>query len=368
MTQRTIAALVAVPLLLALLAVAVFTPLPYATYAPGLTVDVLGSDGDGDGDAGSGSDDGQPEAEVTGEAEIIQVEGHRTYRDKGQLRMTTVFVSLPGANKTLPELIGAWFDEDRAVYPYDAVHDADETVEESRRAGAIDMVSSQDQAVAVALEELGYEVTPAVMAAFVEKDTPATGKLEVGDLFLQVNGTPVTAPDQMAGLVGAAPKGQPVEIELLRDGQRRTVEVVPEQVDGQSRLGVTLGTGYRFPFEVSVNIDDQIGGPSAGLMFSLAIYDALTPGALTGGKSVAGTGTIAADGKVGPIGGIQQKIAGARRDGAELFLVPAANCADALGADAGDMRLVRATTMHEARLAIEDWAADPDATLPSCED
>ncbi|WP_122818285.1 YlbL family protein [Nocardioides pantholopis] len=364
MTQRTIAALVAVPLLLALFAVAVFTPLPYATYAPGLTVDVLGTTEDD----GKGSGDGETETEETGEVEIIQVDGHEVYRDEGQLRMTTVFVSLPGAEKTLPELIGAWFDEDRAVYPYDAVHDEDETVEESRRTGAIDMVSSQDQAVAVALEELGYQVTPAVMAAYIEKDTPAQGVLEVGDLFLRVNGTAVSTPDQMAELVAATPEGDPVEIDLLRDGEKRTVMLLPEQVDGQARVGVTLGTGYRFPFEVSVNIDAQIGGPSAGLMFSLAIYDALTPGALTGGKSVAGTGTISADGEVGPIGGIQQKIAGARRDGADLFLVPEDNCADALGAEAGDMRLVRATTMHEARLAIEAYAEDPDAKLPSCED
>ena len=99
-----------------------------------------------------------------------------------------------------------------------------------------------------------------------------------------------------------------------------------------TRVGIVPGTGFTFPFDVHVNIDPDIGGPSAGLMFSLAIYDTLTPGSLTGDELVAGTGTIPDDGSVGPIGGIQQKIVAARDDGAELFLVPPDNCADALGA------------------------------------
>ena len=114
--------------------------------------------------------------------------------------------------------------------------------------------------------------------------------------------------------------------------------------------------------------DPAIGGPSAGLMFSLGIYDTLTPGSLTGGHAVAGTGTVDASGRVGSIGGIQQKIVGARDAGAELFLVPPDNCKEALGAPRGDMRLVRADTMHEAREAIAAGVKDHDADLPSCEE
>jgi PDZ domain-containing protein len=101
-------------------------------------------------------------------------------------------------------------------------------------------------------------------------------------------------------------------------------------------------------------------------MFSLGIYDTLTPGSLTGGETVAGTGTIDASGKVGPIGGIQQKIAAADAAGAELFLVPPDNCKDAVGAQNGDMRLVRAPTMHSAVESIEAWVKNPDVDLPSC--
>ena len=136
--------------------------------------------------------------------------------------------------------------------------------------------------------------------------------------------------------------------------------------DGVPRIGIVPGNGFDFPFQVHVNIDPDVGGPSAGLMFSLAIYDTLTPGSLTGDAAVAGTGTMSEDGSVGPIGGIQQKIVGARDDGAELFLVPPDNCADALQAPNGDMRLVRADTMHDAVEALETWVDDPDATLPTC--
>ncbi len=132
------------------------------------------------------------------------------------------------------------------------------------------------------------------------------------------------------------------------------------------QVGIQLGQGFILPFPVSVTIDPRIGGPSAGLMFSLAIYDTLTPGSLTDGGEVAGTGEISAEGKVGPIGGIQQKIAGARDDGAQLFLVPADNCDDAKGARNGDMRLARVDTFETALKAVQTWAADHDAKLPSC--
>ncbi len=155
---------------------------------------------------------------------------------------------------------------------------------------------------------------------------------------------------------------------VRRDGKPVTVVVKPRVVDGDLRVGVTSGPGFIFPFQVSVDIPEDIGGPSAGLMFSLAIYDTLTPGSLTGGQIVAGTGTIDATGKVGPIGGIQQKVVAARQSGAELFLVPADNCADATGAPNEGMRLVKATTMHEARQSIAAWVKDPDATLPTCEE
>jgi len=186
---------------------------------------------------------------------------------------------------------------------------------------------------------------------------------------VEVGGVPIKSAEDVAKAVRQAPADQPIAFKVRRGGAHGKVvetQITPTVIDGNQRVGIRIGIGYEFPFDVSVNISDNIGGPSAGLMFSLAIYDTLTKGSLTGGQVVAGTGTMGSDGKVGPIGGIQQKIVGAREDGAELFMVPPANCAEALDARNGDMRLVKAVTMHAAVQAIEKWVDNPDAELPSC--
>ncbi|WP_372729832.1 PDZ domain-containing protein [Nocardioides sp.] len=346
MTQRTLAGILAAPLVLALLVIAATQPLPYVTYEPGLTVDVLG---DTDG------------------AEIIQINGQKTYRDDGELRMTTVYVSQPDAKLNLFDVMSDWISREDAVYPYKAVYRPDETTEQSREDGAVEMVSSQDAAIAVALAELGYDVEPALEVLSVSDNAPADGRLKVRDVFRSINGTPVEEPEDIIDTLQATPPGEAVTFEVLRGGEPTTVRVVPTtNEEGNQVVGIRLGTGYVFPFQVSVNIADNIGGPSAGLMFSLGIYDTLTPGSLTDGRIVAGTGTINGAGQVGPIGGIQQKIVAARDAGAELFLVPPDNCADALGSQNGDMRLVRAPTMHSATDSIKAWVDDPDADLPTC--
>ena len=347
MTQRTIAGLLAVPLLVVLWVRAATEPLPYVTYEPGLTVDVL--------------------AQSHG-SEIIQVAGHKAYRDDGELRMTTVYVSQPDAHVTLFELMRDWISPEASVYPYKAVYRQGETTEQNRQEGAVDMVSSQDTATAVALDELGYHVKPALEVLSVTDGAPADGELQVRDILQKVNGKPVATADDLTAAIAASGAGTPVTFGVLRDGKAVDVPVTPEQKDGRPQVGIQIGLGYVFPFQVSVKIGPDIGGPSAGLMFSLGIYDTLTPGSLTGGEVVAGTGTIDQHGKVGPIGGIQQKVVGARDAGAELFLVPPDNCADALGAPNGDMRLVRADTMHDAVTDIEAWVKDHDADLPTCED
>ena len=345
MTERLYAALLAGVLLTGLVVAALVLPLPYVTYQPGLTVDVLGEEGG---------------------SEIIQVSGHPVYRDDGQLRMTTVYVTQPGGRVSVFDAMRAWLSDEEAIYPYDAVYGPDETAEDSKTESAVQMVSSQDAATAVALEQLGVDVQPVVEVLNVSAGFPADGKLEVRDVLRKVGTTTITTPQDVVDAVDAAADGAPLVFEITRAGEPKSVSVTPKQVDGRWRIGVTTGPGYTFPFQVDVNIDPNIGGPSAGLMFSLAIYDTLTPGSLTDGATVAGTGTIDSEGKVGPIGGIQQKVVAARDAGAELFLVPADNCAEALGAPNGDMRLVRVATMPDALASIKAWDADPDADLPSC--
>ena len=347
MTERTLAGLLAVPLVVALWVAALLVPLPYVVYSPGYTIDVLGK---------------------TKGTETIEVRGAPSYHDDGQLRFTTVFVTQPDTHIGLLQAMGAWIDPDAAVYPYDTVFQPGETDATSRREGAAQMSSSQDTAVAVALTELGRDFETEVVVGSVQPGSPSEGVLREGDQLVAVGGDRISSPNQVVSAVEDDTDGRPLEIRVLRGGAEQSVSVQPEDTSDGPRIGVQLGLSYDFPFEVDFGIDPDIGGPSAGLMLSLAVYDVLTEGSLTGGEVVAGTGELFPNGAVGPIGGIDQKIAAARDDGASLFMVPRDNCEDAIDAPRGDMRLVRADTMSDALAAIKTWAGDHDADLPACPD
>ncbi|GAA4808002.1 PDZ domain-containing protein [Nocardioides caeni] len=345
MNQRLIAACIAAPLVLILGGLALAVPLPYASYSPGPTFDILGQDSD--------------------EAEVIQVDGHEAYYDEGQIRFTTVIASSYDDRLALGDAISRWLDRDKAVVPYDVVHPPDSSAEAEKAEGAVQMTNSQDVAKAIALIELGYDLKTAVKVAAVDPEGPAEGKLLVGDLISKVDGNAANSTEELVAAVQTHDDGSLVELLVKRGDKELTVRLLPEEVKGTPRVGISVSTGFEFPFDITLRVDPTVGGPSAGLMFSLAIYDTLTPGSLTDGATIAGTGELRADGSVGPIGGIQQKIAGAEQAGAELFLVPPDNCADVAGLDP-DLRLVRVETMHDARVAIEAWVADPDADLPAC--
>lgn len=349
MSQRLIAVCIAGPLALILGGIALAVPLPYASYSPGPTFDILGKD--------------------ENQAEVIQVDGHKAYYDDGQIRFTTVIASSNGQKLTLGDALTRWLDPDRAVVPYDVVHPPDQSAEDEEAEGAIQMSTSQDTAKAVALKELGTEVPTAVQVALVQEDGPSQDKFLAGDIFKEVDGEPVVDAEQIIAAVGKHTDRSNVEFRILRGKDELTVRVKPDLVDVKGkqtpRVGISLGLGYEFPFDIKLRVDPTVGGPSAGLMFSLAIYDTLTPGSMTGGATVAGTGELLPDGRVGPIGGIEQKIAGAQKAGAQLFFVPKDNCPDVKDLDP-DLRLVKATTMHEARLALEKWSEDHDADLPAC--
>jgi Lon-like protease len=345
MSQRLIAVCIAAPLALVLGVLAIAVPLPYGAYKPGPTFDILGKDAD--------------------EAELIQVDGHEAYYDEGEIRFTTVIASPHGDKLSLGDAIARWVSPDDAVVPYDLVHPPDRTAEDEEAEGAIQMTTSQDTAKAIALKELGYDVPSAVQVALVAEDGPAKGKLLVRDVFKEVDGKKVTTSDDVVNAVREHRDGSPVTFKVRRDQRELEVTVKPEIVKGTPRVGVHLGLGYEFPFAINLRVDPTVGGPSAGLMFALAIYDTLTPGSLTDGEPIAGTGELRPDGTVGAIGGVEQKIAGAEEAGAELFLVPAGNCADVADIDT-DLTLVKATNVHEVRTALERWAADRDADLPTC--
>jgi PDZ domain-containing protein len=132
---------------------------------------------------------------------------------------------------------------------------------------------------------------------------------------------------------------------------------------GAPVIGVQVQENYKFPFNVRITVGD-IGGPSAGMMFALGIIDMLTPMNLTNGKFIAGTGEITASGQVEPIGGIQQKMVGARDAGATVFLAPAGNCSDTVGAVPAGLRVVKVSTLSQAVTDLE--AIKAGKSVPSC--
>lgn len=348
MTRRTAAGLLALGLLIVLGTVGLRQPVDYVTFRPGPTMNVLGTY------------DGKT---------IVNVSGHQTYRDDGALRMVTVFAGGPDDEVTLPGMLYGWADPDIAVLPSSIYRG--QTDASNRQESAVEMSSSQDSATAAALTALGITYRTEATVSDVAKDGASAGKLAKGDVLLGVNGSSAPDATKLLDLIRAIKPGTPTSITYRRDGDEKTVTVTTKPAPDDpkvSRIGVSVGIDYVFPFEVKIQLPDTIGGPSAGMMFALAIYDVLTPGSLTGGRVIAGSGEITPDGKVGPIGGIAQKLPAAQRDGARLFLVAADNCAEAVRAhyDSDKMRLVKVDTLADAIKDVEAWRKDPTASLPRC--
>lgn len=301
---------------------------------------------------------------------LITIRGAKTYPTSGTLDMLTVqVVGNPERTPSWFELAGAWFDRSRAVIPLKAAFPDNQTSEESDKQSAAMMVDSQKEATAAALGHLGYDVHPRLQVYSLTSDSAAQGSLRKGDVLVSADGDPVTDADRLRTIVNQA-DGTPIALQVERDGTAQTVSVAPKKtvVDGADTwlLGISLITDYTFPIDVKIQLND-VGGPSAGMMFALGIIDKLTPGELNGGRRVAGTGTISADGTVGPIGGIRQKLWGAVRAGAKYFLAPASNCDEVVGHVPPGLRVFSVKTLDDSLTALDDLrSGDGLDALPTC--
>jgi PDZ domain-containing protein len=349
MSRRTATMALAAILLVGLLCVAWLFPVPFVAMSPGPTENTLG--------------------EIKGKP-IVEVVGHKTYPTTGQLDLTTVAVTSPDQKLELLGAIGGWLDPTVAVVPRDYIYPPDQTPQQVEEQNAEQMEGSQQNAIAAALRAVGETVTDEVLVQAVVKDAPAVGKLKAGDILVTIDGTPVHTREDVVAAITKHKIGDEVEFEVRRDGKPVEVKIrtVESTDQGTKRpvVGITPANGYEFPFDVKVNLGQDIGGPSAGTMFALAIVDKLTPGPLTDGKHVAGTGVIDGTGKVGPIGGIQQKVAGARSKGATVFLVPADNCEAAAQANVKGIQLVRVATLRDAIDALTTLSKG-GKDIPSCQ-
>jgi PDZ domain-containing protein len=233
------------------------------------------------------------------------------------------------------------------------------------------MASSQEISAVAALRLLGDQVPEKLMVTEVDDDGPAADSLRQGDRIIGIDGVRVTSAKQGLADLRAREPGNDVEVDVRRDGQRRAFTLATQPSPDDEAIpviGIQVGVDYILPFDVRINLGDEIGGPSAGTVFALAIYDKLTEGSLIGGMDVAGTGSILADGTVESIGGIQQKVVGAEDAGASVFLVPAANCEEALGGDvdSSDITLVDVATLEDAVDALSALTDDPGAEVETC--
>ncbi len=306
----------------------------------------------------------------SGEVPLISVTGAETFPTSGALDMLTVQVV--GSRERAPswfELALAWFDPAKAVLPVDDVFPQGQSTQERNEESAVMMVDSQKEATAAALTELGYDVKPMVRVYSLTKDSAAQGILQPDDIIRAANGQPLTQTAELRTIINAG-EGAPVELTVERGGKTLTETVTPKEttVDGSTTwlIGVSTVHDYDFPIDVTIQLDN-VGGPSAGMMFALGIIDTLTEGELNGGQNVAGTGTIDSTGTVGPIGGIRQKMYGAVGAGADWFLAPADNCDEVVGHIPSGLRVFSVKTLDDslAVLTAIREHGDLDA-LPTC--
>lgn len=322
-----------------------FLPTPYVIERPGGAYNVLGSD------------DGTP---------IIQISGAPTYQTEGGLELMTIEIwGSPEKTPSWLDLFFAWMDPSQSVIPLEEIYPPSTTKQQVDQQSTLMMADSQKEAVAAALRELGYKFGSHLSIQGVSTNTPADGVLELGDQPLEVNGNPVAEVQQVIDFVEGS-NGDVVSLKVLRKGKELTLNLIPKQIDGDYRLGILLGYDYDFPVDVKLQIQD-VGGPSGGMIFALGIYDKLTPGALTGGEVIAGTGTISADGEVGPIGGIREKLYTGIRAGARYFLAPESNCAETVGHVPSGLTVLKVSTFKQAIAAVKAIADGKADTLAKCE-
>ena len=341
-------------LVVALIAAVFLVPVNAVIEAPGPTWNVL--------DNGSSSDQ-----------DVLKVSGTETYPTEGALRMTTVSVSgCPGYPVTTADLIAAWISADKRIVDRNEVCPQDQSAEQVEETGKAQMTASQDSAVIAALVETGKAGAMHLTVTEVTEQQTST-EIQAGDVLETITPeggqtTTLTSFSQLRELMTTIPEGTRVTLGVRRGEQKASAAlttIAPQEGTTGSLLGLSLKISVDSPVEATFGLSD-VGGPSAGMMFALGVVDEITPGSLTGGKDISGTGTIDMTGQVGPIGGIQQKMAGARESGSTFFLAPASNCNEVKGHEPKGMQVFAVNTLHEAVAATEAIASGNTSGLATC--
>lgn len=343
-TKQTWTATVAAVLFVVLAGVIALAPVPYVIWSPGAAYDLLAD----------GSDPSP-----------IEIDGATTYETTGQMLMTTLSVTAPDATLSLPEMVFSYWLTSREVLPREVVYRDNQSTADYNSVESELMTDSQSDAVVAALRQSGIPVESWPKVASVTPSGPANDILQPGDLIKAVGQKSTRTAAEVEAEIARNHVGEPVTFtvqrgdeELLRTVTTRATTANPDQ----PVVGTQFADwGYTYKPKVSFNLDAGLGGSSAGLMFALAVTDKLTPIQLADRRTIAGSGTMAADGTVGPIGGVQEKIAAAARAGATVFVLPRSNCVDAVDLTEG-VRLVPVDSLEEAISALTELSANPDST------
>ncbi|WP_024332489.1 YlbL family protein [Gordonia hirsuta] len=339
--RRWITLAVAAVITIAFVIVGSNVRVPYVLLNPGLTVNTIGTI------------DGKP---------VVQVTGGVDEDPTGHLNLTTVSVT---DGLTLFDALGIWATGNGQLQPRELYFPPDRSRESVQEENKQQMVDSESNATGAALTYLKRPTAAGIGP--IADNSPAAGKLETGDVVKAVDGKDVASPAEFVEQIRTRKPGETVAVTVDRGGDRKVVEVtLGARADdpGQGFLGVTAKVVSADPaVTITYNVG-AIGGPSAGLMLSLAVVDYLTPENLADGRFIAGTGTIVPDGTVGRIGGITHKLKGARADGATVFLVPADNCAEALTDVPDGLELIKVDTLGGAVEALK--ALRTGASRPHC--
>ena len=331
--------------LVAISAALIFAPSPFLVEHPGPVYNVLSTI------------NGQP---------VISIKDATTYPTEGELDLLTVSIKGdPVRGASWVSIIESFFSEGYELIPIAEYYPPGVDFDEIDQQADIMMLDSQATAKGAALRELGYEIKSSVKVSVVQSTGAAAGILRAGDTLLTVDGEIATGIDQVRAQVAASKGKRPVVLEVLRKDTEKVFEITPRFVDGSWRLGIFVASVPEIPLDIDIDAGN-VSGPSGGQIFALAIYDLMTPGSLTGGKQIAGTGTIEVDGSIGPIGGVKQKLVGAKNAGAKYFLLPESNCSDAKGNIPAGMKVIAVSNLKESLKAIEAIKSGSTGALPGC--
>ena len=293
----------------------------------------------------------------------LKIEGPKVYDSDGKLYLTSVGID---DNVRFYEALLDMANHDVELLPRDLVYPDQQNDEEIDRENAALMDRSKETATVVALREVGYDIEPSgVEITEIVASSPAHGRLKPTDRILEADGRPVHTTEQVRAAIQGHKAGERVSFKIDRIGRTSTVPVPLQQVDGEPRVGIVLRDLFpELPIKVSIETRNHIGGPSAGLMFTLSIIDKLTKEDLTAGRRIAGTGEIALDGGVLPVGGVAEKLVAVHRMGVKTFFIPEGNCAGVRGRVPDGLRLVKVANVKDALRFLRD--PEVAAAAPGC--